>query len=134
MINGGAQQAKIDAESAVIRTAFSLITQGKNVRYIGLEVYKRGESKTLTEIDILTENEMIEVKTGNYLRERKLSGRDMDQFTDQKRFFERKTVVVDVTGTVILPPARFVYQFTQPISPDLRTWLLGKGVTEVRAP
>jgi hypothetical protein len=130
IIAGGGQQAKIDAEIAVIRTVLTLLTQGKNVRYIGLELYKKTEK--ITEIDVLTPAEMIEVKTGDYSKETKLSGRDMNQFTNHKRFFEGKIVAVDVTGTVINPPAKWVYQFTQAISKDLYDWLKSKGVSEVR--
>jgi hypothetical protein len=128
IVAGGGQQAKVDAELAVIRTA--LVTP--DVKYIGLEVYKRGESAALTEIDVLTVDEMIEVKTGDYSKESKLSGRDMNQFTNVKRFFEGKITVVDVSGIVIKPPSKWVYQFTKPISTDLYNWLKSKGVTEVR--
>jgi hypothetical protein len=132
IVAGGGQQAKIDAEVAVCRTVLERIARGVTVHYIGLEVFKRGQAEPLTEIDILTADEMIEVKTGNYISETKLSGRDMTQFTSLKRFFQAKYTVVDAAGNVISPPKRWVYQFTRPISSDLYTWLKDKGVTEVR--
>jgi hypothetical protein len=132
IVAGGGQPAKIDAELAVCRTVLALVRQGTPVTYIGLEVFKRGQTEALTEIDILTPDEMIEVKAGDYSRETKLSGRDMNQFTNMKRFFEAKYMVVDGAGRVIPPPRRFVYQFTKPISPELYRWLKTKGVTEVR--
>jgi hypothetical protein len=134
IIAGGGQQAKINAEVAVIRTTLVALKQGKNVKYIGLDLYKRGESEKITEIDVLTEDEMVEVKTGDYSLETKLSGRDMNQFTNLKRFFEQKIVVVDENGKLINAPRKFVYQFTKPISKELDSWLKQKGVTEVRSP
>jgi nucleoside-triphosphatase THEP1 len=119
---------------AVIRTTLVALKQGKNVKYIGLDLYKRGESEKITEIDVLTEDEMVEVKTGDYSLETKLSGRDMNQFTNLKRFFEQKIVVVDENGKLINAPRKFVYQFTKPISKELDSWLKQKGVTEVRSP
>ena len=128
IVAGGGQAAKIDAELAVIKTV--LVTP--NVSYVGLEVYKQGQSAALTEIDIFTPDEIVEVKTGDYSKESKLSGRDMNQFTNVKRFFEAKIVVVDAMGKIIKPPSKWVYQFTKPISSDLYDWLKSKGVTEVR--
>jgi hypothetical protein len=110
----------------------TLIARGVTVQYIGLEVFKKGQADALSEIDVLTADEMIEVKTGDYIAESKLSGRDMDQFTSMKRFFQSKYTVVDGAGKVISPPKRWVYQFTKPISADLYAWLKDKGVTEVR--
>jgi hypothetical protein len=132
ILAGGGQPAKINAETAVIRTVLAAIAQGKSVQYIGLELFRRGESAALTEIDVLTADEMIEIKSGDYSRERKLSGRDMNQFTNMKRFFERKIAVVDAAGNTINPPSKWVYQFTNPISRDLYVWLKDKGVSEVR--
>nr|WP_277875247.1 DUF4157 domain-containing protein [Alkalinema sp. FACHB-956] len=133
IVAGGGQPAKINAEMAVIKAVLDTVAQGLKVQYIGLELYKRGETEALTEIDILTGNEMIEVKTGDYSKERKLSGRDQNQFTNLKRFFDKKVVVIDVYGRVIKPPTKFVYQFTLPISKDLKKWLTEKGVSDVRA-
>jgi uncharacterized membrane protein len=135
IIAGGGQQAKIDAETAAVRTVLAAIAQSKNVKYIGKEIYKSGEAEALSEIDILTDEEMIEVKTGDYSKETKLSGRDMNQFTTLKRFFEGKIAAVDVKGAtapIIQPPKKWVYQFTNPISKELYAWLKSKGVTEVR--
>ena len=134
IIAGSGQQSKITAELGVIRTVLVALRQGKNVKYIGLDLYKRGESEAFTEIDILTEEEMVEVKTGDYKLETKLSGRDMNQFTNLKRFFEKKIVAVDDNGKLLSPPRKFVYQFTKPISQELDSWLKQKGVTEVRSP
>jgi hypothetical protein len=135
ILAGGGQQAKIDAEIAVIRTVLAAIDQGKNIRYIGWELYKIGEIEALREIDVLTNDEIIEVKTGDYSEARKLSDRDFKQFTEVKRFFERKISVVDVKGgtvQIVAPPSKWIYQFTKPISPKLYSWLKAKGVTEVR--
>jgi hypothetical protein len=136
MIAGKAQQSKIDAETGVIRTVLALIAQGNNIAYIGQDLWAKGDVERYTEIDILTSDEMIEVKTGDYSKERKLpGGRDMTQFTNHKRFFEGKVKLFDTKGgigNIIKPPKRWIYQFTKPISPELYAWLKEKGVTEVR--
>jgi hypothetical protein len=132
MIAGKAQQEKIDAEVAVCRKILAILRQGVQVLYVGLEVFKPPKTKAFTEIDIITPTEMIEVKTGDYSREWKLSGRDMKQFAKQLSFFEGTARLVDDNGVRVNPPARFVYQFTKPISSHLYEWLKEKGVTEVR--
>ena len=130
LIAGGS--AKVSAEIAVCRTVLVLLGRGANVRYIGLDIKKSGTLKKLTEIDILTNEEMIEIKTGDYSGKDRLSGRDKDQFVNLRNFFESKITVVDMAGVGIGPPARFVYQFTQPIHADLYRWLKDNRVTEVR--
>ena len=96
--SAGAQKAKIDAETAVIRTLLAATNQVKNIRYIGQELYKTGKITAFTESDMLTGYEMNEVKTSDYSKETKLSGRDMYQFTNHKRFFEVKSQLSILRG------------------------------------
>jgi hypothetical protein len=121
-ISAGAQKAKIDAETAVIRTVLAATNQVKNIRYIGQELYKTGKITAFTESDMLTGYEMNEVKTSDYSKETKLSGRDMYQFTNHNRFFEGKITAFDTkggVGSIILPPQKWVCQFTKAISSEL---------------
>ena len=86
----------------------------------------------LTELDVFTQEEMIEVKGGEFLNEKKLSKRSMNQFTNQKRIFEGKTKLY-LDGKEIPPPKKWIYQFkAKEIDSRLKDWLLKKGVTEVR--
>jgi hypothetical protein len=131
LIAGGS--AKVIAEVAMCRTVLELLRRGTNVSYIGLEIFKQREHKALTEIDILTPDEMIEVKSGaKYINQDRLTGDDKEQFMNLRNFFESKITVVDRARVVIRPPARFIYQFMNPIHPDLYRWLKDNRVTEVR--
>jgi uncharacterized protein YicC (UPF0701 family) len=134
MVAGGS--SKVGAEIAVAKTVLSTLSTGKLVTHIGLDIFKKnpksGAIAPLSEIDVLTIDEMIEVKTGDYSKETKLSDRDMDQFANHKRLFEGKLTVVDKSGKEIAYPKKWVYQFTKPISKELYEWLKDKGVTEVR--
>lgn len=85
-----------------------------------------------TEVDVFTSEEMIEVKGGNYSDAKKLSGRDLAQFTQQKRIFEGKTKII-FNGNILSPLTKWIYQFKEiDIDQRLYIWLIKKGVTEVR--
>jgi hypothetical protein len=84
----------------------------------------------LTEIDVETESSVIQVKGGDYRRKNKLSDRDLRQLIETKRYNEQMRVGPD--GKTKLPPKRVVYHFTEPINPELESWLKSKGVDEVR--
>jgi len=127
-----ATPSEIEGEVAPLRTALQLLRSGTSLLYIGLEVRRRGAVEATTEIDLLTANEMIEVKTADYGAEEKLSGRDMRQFSRTRMIFKGTLKVVDNAGNEFRPPPRWVYQFTKPISAELYRWLRARDVTEIR--
>jgi hypothetical protein len=115
-----------------IRTALQLLGSGVAIAYFGLEVRNARTLKTVTEIDVLTADAMIEVKTADYSAVDKLSGDDMTQFARLRQIFKGTLRVLDPAGAPFVPPRRWVYQFTRPISPTLYRWLRDRDVTEVR--
>lgn len=130
---GGSSKAK--HEYAEVRTALDALESGQLNVKIGTHIFASiGASGNLTEIDVLTQDEMIEVKSGGkYNDAKKLSGRDYDQFLIFRDIFNGKRKVFDSHGNLIVPPKKWVYQFRMPnIDPKLKKWLLDKGVTEVR--
>ncbi len=137
----GAGSSKYQNELAEAKTALDAIKRGQNVIFFGGSVSKSTGNihfgttegiQMLTEIDVFTQEEMIEVKGGDYLDKKKLSDRDMTQFTNQKRIFEGK-ILLYLNGNKIPPPKKWIYQFkAKEIDPRLKNWLLAKGVTEVR--
>ncbi|NJM22690.1 MAG: hypothetical protein HC907_30280, partial [Richelia sp. SM1_7_0] len=136
-----AGSSKYQNELAEAKTALDAINRRQDVVFFGGSVEKSSGNihfgtkegiEMLTELDVFTQEEMIEVKGGNYLDKRKLSDRDFRQFTNQKKIFEGK-VKIYLNGNEITPPKKWIYQFTaKEIDERLKDWLLEKGVTEVR--
>ena len=133
---------KLDNALAEARTGLDAIHRGQTVIFLGGQIAKGNPASIhigtasgvalQTEIDVRTREEMIEVKGGDYSSAKKLSGRDLKQFTNQKRIFEGKTTII-LNGQTIPPPTKWIYQFTAiSIDERLQRWLIDKGVTEVR--
>ncbi|NIF06633.1 hypothetical protein F3J23_14380 [Chryseobacterium sp. Tr-659] len=130
---GGSSKAK--HQYAEVRTALDALKSGQLNVKIGVDIFATiGAPGNLTEIDVLTQDEMIEVKSGdNFDNAKKLSGKAYDQFLIFRDVFYGKRKVFDIHGNLIVPPKKWIYQFRMPhIDPRLKKWLLDKGVTEVR--
>lgn len=130
---GGSFKAK--HKYAEVRTVLDALQSGQLNIKIGTHIFATiGTLGNLTEIDVLTQDEMIEVKSGGgYNDAKKLSGRDFDQFLIFRDIFNGKRKVFDRHGNLLVPPKKWIHQFREPnIDPKLKKWLLDKGVTEVR--
>ncbi len=125
----GPQRAKSLREEAAVALAQKM--KGANIEAIGKEIPRRRASKgTLTEIDVENDAEIIQVKGGDYSQTKKLSGQDMRQLIETKRYNEQLRRN-NTTGEK-LPPKKVVYQFHKGlVSYELEEWLESKGV-EVR--
>lgn len=130
---------KIAATVAEARTVIDAVNnQKKKIVHFGKEIFVAvgSEEKLKTELDVLTDDEMIEVKSGDYTDAKKLSGRDFDQFLKLQYFYTgKKKFVYKDNGKFIsiTPPKKWIYQFTKKsIDVRLKDWLLKQGVTEVR--
>jgi hypothetical protein len=109
--------------------------QGRTIESLGKEIPRSGKKvhEDATEIDVETADEIIQVKSGDYTKAKKLSGDDLAQFTKTKRYRDQrangKHKFYDDTGNEL--PAldkQVVYHFANPISDELRNWLIKKGV------
>jgi hypothetical protein len=133
MEKGGSSKAK--NSYAEVRTALDAVNRGQLNVKIGTDIFASiGANGKLTEIDIITNDEMIEVKSGSsYNKAKKLSGSDFDQFLIFRDIFKGKRKVVDSKGNSISVPKKWVYQFRiNNVDSQLIKWLLEKDVTEVR--
>jgi hypothetical protein len=74
---------------AEARTALDALKSGQENIVLERQIFN-AKSKLIGELDVLTDGEMIEVKSGDYSDEgiSKLSGRDMTQFTRNIGFFK----------------------------------------------
>jgi hypothetical protein len=108
--------------------------QGKTIESLGKEIPRPGKNshQAETEIDVETTDEIIQIKAGDYSTAKKLSGNDMDQFTNTKRYRDKrasnKHKFYDSSGNE-LPTLdkKVVFHFANPISDDLKNWLIKKG-------
>ena len=133
MIKGGS--TKLKDEYAEVRTTLDALDSGQLSVSLGVEVFlDRGGLNRFTEIDVLTEEEMIEVKNKAIFSDsKKLSGDPFEQFLKLRDIFNGKRTVYDKNGNIFIPPKKWIYQV--PINntdPRLKKWLLDKGITEVR--
>ncbi|MBA3338802.1 MAG: hypothetical protein H0T54_03475, partial [Geodermatophilaceae bacterium] len=117
---------KYDSLVMEARIALDAIKRGEPIFAVGREIPRRSGPGAFTEIDVETDNEIIQIKDGNFATDKKLSGKAMTQFS---RTLEYNTKMrFSPTGDK-LPPKQVVYHFTSaPVSPDLRTWLESRGV------
>lgn len=133
MIKAGS--TKVKDEYAEVRTVLDALDSGRLSVSMGIEVFldKRG-LEAFTEIDVLTEEEMIEVKNKAIFSDaKKLSGDAFDQFLKLRDIFNGKRTVYDKNGNIFIPPKKWIYQVAiNNIDPRLKKWLLSKGITEVR--
>ena len=112
------------------RVALDALARGECVFEISRDVFRTGKTVKglLTEIDVETENEIIQVKGGaRYASASKLpGGDDMRQLTETKRYNEQHRF--DAAGNK-LPPKTVVWHFTHPpVHPDLIRWLEARQV------
>ena len=127
--------AKRESAAHEAKIALAQRANGATVLAIGMELMRfegKGKARVLgttklTEIDVETADEIIQVKGGDYSAKTKLEKGDMRQMTETKRYNEQMRIGPDGTK---LPPKRVVFQFTQtPVNPELIEWLESKGVT-----
>lgn len=125
------------------RTVLDALARGEKVILTGGHILKStntvvfenlaGEEK-ITEIDVLTSSEMIEVKGGKkYKKAATLKNKENDQL---KNLLDIKNGVIEIydeSGSKIDIPRKLVYQFAIPeIDMRLKNWLIRRGVDEVR--
>ena len=117
---------KYDSLVMEARIALDAIKRGDPIFAVGRDVPKRSGPGAFTEIDVETDSEMIQIKGGNYATDKKLSGKDMTQFS---RTLEYNTKMRFAPNGDKLAPKQVVYHFTSPpLSGDLRSWLESRGV------
>ena len=119
------------------RTAFGMLDDKRGPIKIGAKLFSPASfEKTRTEIDILNESEMIEVKTSEKYGDPKTKSLESDhktQFARLAQIFKGTLKLVHEDGTPFEPPKKFIYQFSvKKVSPKVKEWLLSRGVTEVR--
>lgn len=114
------------------KAALDAMRRGQPVEYIGRTVPRRSGKGTLTEVDVETVDEIIQVKGGDYSKATKLSGDDLTQFNNTRIYNEQMRVGPD---GVKLPPKKLVYYFTHQPNEALVKWCEGKGIeVRVQAP
>jgi hypothetical protein len=110
--------------------------QGKAIEGVGKKLPRSGKKsgkQEMTEIDVETTDEIIQVKAGNYSESKKLARDDLTQFNNTKIYRDQrasnKHKFYDDNGNE-LPPLdkNIVYHFANPISDKLRNWLTERGV------
>lgn len=121
---------KLGQKVAEVRIALDAIAKGEKVIELSKDIPKVNGKGILTEIDVLTENEIIEVKTSEkYNSQDKLSGDDMTQFARLLQLAKGTIKPIDEKGNEIKLPGKLVYHFTaESISENLRKWLTDRSV------
>ena len=122
---------------AEARTALDAVKDKKDEIRLSTAVFTTPIGiKTKAAIDVLTEYETIEVKASpNYgdPTTKSLIAEHKSHFARFKQIFEGKLKVVHEDGTPFDPPSKCIYQFrVNNVSPQVKKWLLDRGVTEVR--
>ena len=117
------------------KIALDAIQRGETIEAIGKPIPRTGkQTGELTEIDIETENEIIQVKGGDYSNKRKLDDEDLRQMIETKRYCERRANPIwrffDREGNELPTKAKkVVFHFTNPpVDPRLIEWLIDKDV------
>ncbi len=117
------------------RVALEALQRDEVIEHLDKPLAQAGDApQELTEIDVETLREMIQVKGGDYSKAKKLSDQDMRQMTATLRYRDRranpKHPRTDPDGTVL--PTRekeVVFWFATPnVNPELIKWLSNKGV------
>ncbi|BAZ10251.1 hypothetical protein NIES4071_20660 [Calothrix sp. NIES-4071] len=115
------------------RVALDAIQRGETIEALGKPIPRTGKQVgELTEIDIETENEIIQVKGGDYSNHKKLEDDDLRQMIETKRYRDRranpKWQYFDFEGNEL--PTRtkkVVFHFTNPpVASKLIQWLQDK--------
>lgn len=117
------------------RITLDAIQRGEPIEAIGKPIPRTGkQAGDLTEIDVETENEIIQVKGGDYSNKKKLDDEDLRQMTETKRYRERRANpqwrYFDSEGNELPTRAKkVVFHFTNPpVDPRLIQWLTNKDV------
>jgi hypothetical protein len=117
------------------RIALDAIQRGEPIEAIGKPIPRTGKQDgELTEIDVETENEIIQVKGGDYSKKKKLDDQDLRQMTETKRYRDRranpKWHYFDSEGNELPTKIKkVVFHFTNPpVDSRLIEWLQGKDV------
>lgn len=118
-----------------VKIALDAIQRGETIEAIGKPIPRTGkQTGELTEIDIETENEIIQVKGGDYSNKRKLDDEDLRQMIETKRYRERRANPIwrffDREDNELPTKAKkVVFHFTNPpVDPRLIEWLIDKDV------
>lgn len=111
------------------RVAIAAHQRGDKVEYVGRDIPRTNGNGNLTEIDVETQTEIIQVKGGNYANAKKLTDEDMQQFNNTKIYNEQMRK--DASGKK-LPPKKIIFHFSHgPVDARLIDWIQKKGA-EVR--
>jgi hypothetical protein len=119
---------KVDSLVEEARIALDAVRRNQPVEGIGREVYK-ASGATLTDLDVVTQDEVIQIKGGDYSGRENL-GKDKTQFL-RTRDYVRNVMnkMFNPTTGAPLPPKRFVMHFTNPpVHPNLVAWIRSQGV------
>jgi hypothetical protein len=114
--------------------ALELQRQGETIEAIGKPIHRTGKKshQEATEIDIETAREIIQVKSGDYSKSKKLNGDDMDQLAATKRYAAQRANGTYKNADGSEPPIQdksVVFHFTGEVSNELKDWLGKKGAT-----
>ena len=109
------------------------IQRGEVIEAIGKSVPREGKKEgDLTEIDVETDHEIIQVKGGNYANQKKLEDENLRQMIETKRYRDRSSKLPYVNLEDNELPAKIkkvVFHFVNPpVDPRLIEWLTRKGV------
>jgi hypothetical protein len=121
---------KLEQKVMELKVGLDALARGEKVIEFSKDIPKVNGKGILTEIDVLTENEIIEVKTSEkYKLQEKLSGDDMTQFARLMALSKGTIKPIDENGNPIKLPSILAYHFTtERISDKLHTWLTSRGV------
>jgi hypothetical protein len=99
--------------------ALEMQRRGEKIEFLGKEISRSGKkvNQKLTEVDIETSNEIIQVKSGDFSQQNKLSAQDMKQFNNTLIYARQQGKDKPV-----------VFHFFGKVSPELRAWFNKKGV------
>jgi hypothetical protein len=141
-INGGQRllekiDRKVGGEKGFIheaRLAIDMINRGEPIVELDNEILRQGKKglkgEKLTDIDSETATEIIQVKSGDYSKAKKLSDLDGRQMTETLRY--RNRLAKSIPNGSRMRPKTIVFHFTSPpVSKTLIDWLESKGI-EVR--
>lgn len=109
------------------RVALDAIRRGEPIIAIGKDIPRNVKGKgLLTEIDVETENELIQVKGRDYSDAKKLTGDDVTQLNATRKYNEQMRF--EPTGEKS-SPKKIVFHFTKlPVDPRLVAWLEARDV------
>jgi hypothetical protein len=133
--NNASERNNFLVEARVVLDAHS---RGLTNLVAGADVRTTGNVRT--EADVVSDQEFIEVKNGDYNNAKKLSGRDLTQFNAFRRHLKQQTqgselFFVDANGNTageVPVSSKWTYIFNSTKqNAELETWLKARGVDEV---